>query len=1046
MKKVLALVLVAAMLLSCMVVGLSAARVVTAETTTNKVWTFPAGNSYNPVAINQSGTFDVAMDIRVDDAAGKLTGWSGLAVGPYVGPDGVGIDNADIAMAIEVGTWYNVQWNVTENGTAIYVNGEHVGTIGEYIGTYSDGSAFWTWDKITIDNFKAGSFFDDMEGAGIGGQGMQITEETTTYKNENVMKGVDKIWTFPAGNSYNPVAVNQYAPFDVSMEIRVDDAAGKLTGWSGLAVGPYVAVGGVGVDGAEFAYDIQQGQWYDVEWKVVDEGTAIYVDGAYVGTSTKQITTYSDGSAFWTWDKISIDDLAVGDFFDDMEGSGIGGQGMQLEEEYEGARYDLGKYFWCFPAGNSYNPVMVNESAPFDVELDICIDDAAGKLTGWSGLAVGPYVAVGAIGVDGADFEVDIEQGEWYHVAFINNDGSTEIYLDDAYVGTVDKELTTYSDGSAFWTWDKISIDNLSVGDFFDDMEGSGIGGQGMQLEYDIDIVGEDLFDKIDITAPAAGEALLIESSQDIDATSGYIELSDRFATNKLNNNYIITYDIAYTQTKESAQGAFLEYWTNWNGGTPVRWAVGTVSGGKGEDQILFDWGEATFDNFHEITFEYDMMKANIYVDGVLFYEGNIGLNNFDLGLSLLCMWYGNAIIDNFQLIDGETYEVVADQSDLPTGTGYNRGSGEMRIVNLDTDDFCAENGHTNGWSTVQYDSTCVAEGYVANVCAVCGADNGGYSIPMKAHNWAGYDINRKTDDGLVYTYCKNGGDCTQKYYIELPAADAYTGSIYQYHDFQDDFMNVMENGWGYDNNWVCDNGTFSSKNGVSNYNDHYLPGYVNSNDFSMSWDMAIQGLVPGWDEGSDQGYAPEVYAWIGGASGYAFMIGYNYNDQYLFIRPTNEGAFTPITADYAMVNGEVYNFSVNFKLNLGVDGAPPSGRLSVFVNGEEVLYTTSRSIVAQQFAKSYTSNDHLSFVILRNFHVDMNIDNYTIGSSDFAWNRTYKGDVSGDFVLDADDVLLMRKYLAKVTGDIVTSRADANADGAINAKDQLTIRKALAA
>ena len=43
-------------------------------------------------------------------------------------------------------------------------------------------------------------------------------------------------------------------------------------------------------------------------------------------------------------------------------------------------------------------------------------------------------------------------------------------------------------------------------------------------------------------------------------------------------------------------------------------------------------------------------------------------------------------------------------------------------------------------------------------------------------------------------------------------------------------------------------------------------------------------------------------------------------------------------------------------------------------------------------------------------------------------------------------DVLLMRKYLAKVTADIVTSRADANADGAINAKDQLTIRKALAA
>ena len=1041
MKKVLALVLVAAMLLSCMVVGLSAARVVTAETKTNNVWTFPAGNSYNPVAINQSGKFDVAMDIRVDDAAGKLTGWTDLAVGPYVGPDGVGIDNADIAMEIEVGTWYNVQWNVTDDGTAIYVNGEHVGTIGEYIGTYEDGSAFWTWDKISIDNFKAGSFFNDMENGGIGGQGMLLTEETTTYKNENVTKGIDTVWTFPAGNSYNPVAVNQSAPFDVSMEIRVDDAAGKLTGWTDLAVGPYVAVGGVGIDGAEFAYDIQMGEWYDVEWKVVDGGTAIYVDGEYVGTSSKTITTYTDGSAFWTWDKISIDDLKVGSFFNDMENGGIGGQGFALEEEVEGAHYDLGKYFWAFPAGNSYNPVAVNESAPFDVEMDICIDDAAGKLTGWTDLAVGPYVAVGGIGVDGAEFEADIKAGEWYHVAFINNGNGTDVYLDDVYVGTSSKTITTYSDGSAFWTWDKISIDNLSIGDYFNDMENGGIGGQGLAVEY---VIKEtSIFDKVDITAEPAGEALYIESSWDPSLTSGYIEVP--MPTNNLNNKYIITYDISYVQTKESEETHF-EYWTNWAGGTPVRWSVGTTSGGKDADQILFDWGEATLDNFHEVTMVFNTMDAQIYVDGELFYEGKIGLNNSDLSVSLFCMWYGNAIIDNFQLIDGESFEVVYDQSDLPTGTGYNRGSGVMRHVNLDADDFCAENGHSAGWTTMEKDSTCVAEGNYINTCAVCGEFLANYSIEKKAHNWAGYDINRKTEDGLVYTYCKNGGDCTQKYYVELPAADAYTGHIYQYHDFQDDFMNVMENGWGYDNNWVWEDGTFSSQNGVSNYNEHHLPGYVNSNDFSFSWDMAIQGVYADWAGSTDGGYAPEVYAWIGGASGYAFMIGYNVVDEYIFIRPTNEGAFNPLSVDYKMVQGEVYNFSVNFKLNIPTDGGAPSGRLSVFVNGEEVLYTTSRSIVAQQFAKSYTSDENLGFVILRNFHTDMNIDNYTIASSDFAWNRTYNGDVSGDFVLDADDVLLMRKYLAKVTADIVTSRADANGDGDINAKDQLTIRKALAA
>ncbi len=1040
MKKVLALVLVAAMLLSCMIVGISAARVVTAETTTNKVWTFPAGNSYNPVAVGQSGTFDVSMDIRIDDAAGKLTGWSGLAVGPYVAVGGVGIDGADFAYDIVLGEWYHVEWITDGSNTTIYVDGNEVGTVAKTISTYEDGSAFWTWDKITIDNLKVGSFFDDMEGSGIGGQGMQITEESTSYTNENVSKGVNHYWTFPAGNSYNPVMVGQSGNFDVSMKVRVDDANGKLTGWSGLAYGPYFGPDGVGIDNADIAMAITVGEWYDVAWDYADGATTITVNGEVVGTISEAISTYEDGSAFWTWDKVSIDDLAVGSFFDDMEDGGIGGQGQLLEEEVIIAAHDLGYWYWNFPAGNSYNPVMVGQSGNFDVEMDICIDDAAGKLTGWSGLAVGPYVAVGGIGIDGADFEADIKAGEWYHAAWINNgDGTTDVYLDDAYVGTLNETITTYSDGSAFWTWDKISIDNLSVGSFFDDMENGGIGGQGLAVEYKLE--ERSIFDHVDITAEPAGEALLIESSQDTSLESGYIELGN-MPTNNLNNKYIITYDVAYTHTKTSEE-AHLEYWTNWAGGTPVRWSVGTVSGGKDADQILFDWGEATFDNFHEITMVFNVMDAQIYVDGELFYEGKIGLNNSDLSLSIICMWYGNAIIDNFQLIDGETYEVVADQSDLPTGEGYNRGSGEMRIVNLDAEDFCAENGHTNGWSTMQYDSTCVAEGYVANACAVCGADNGGYSIPMKAHDWAGYDINRKTEDGLVYTYCKNGGDCTQKYYVELPAADAYTGSIYQFHDFQDEFINKMSGGWG-GNNWVIEDGTLSSENGVSNYNQHDIGYYVNSNDFSMSWDMAIQGTFEAGE--GDSGYAPEIYAWIGGASGYAFMIGYNYNDQYLFIRPTNEGAFTPITVDYAMVNGEVYNFSVNFKLNLGVDGAAPSGRLSVFVNGEEVLYTTSRSIVAQQFAKSYTSNENLGFVILRNFHIDANIDNYTIGSSDFAWNRTYKGDVTGDFILDADDVLAMRKYLAKVTGDIVTSRADANGDGVINAKDQLTIRKTLAA
>jgi len=1048
MKRIIALLLILSMLLCSMTYIASAKRVVTERVSKNNVWVFPAGQTYNPVNIRQSGRFDVAMDIRLDDPNSSLKGWAGIAVGPYVGPDGVGVDNSDFPMAIEVGTWYSIQWNVTDDGTAIYVDDEYVGTVSEYISTYSDGTAFWMWDKISIDNFRAGTFFDDMESGGIGGQGILVTEENTTYYNENVSYEPNIYWCFPEGNQYAPIPVgNPGSTFDVKMDIRLDnDDSGIYSGW-GLCPWPNITKSAVGVSESTIPYDFELGTWYNVEWKAGEGSTTILIDGKEIGTVNGNVGLY-DNYTYWLWKTVSIDNISVGSFFEDVEDGEIPeiAQGIPLEEEIEGNRYDLGKYYWCFPAGNSYNPISVNQHGHFNVEMDIRIDDVNGSLKGWAGLAVGPYIGVGGIGIDDPDFAADIVVGEWYHVAYINNgDGTTDIYFDDKYIGTVNEVITTYADGSAFWMWDKISIDNLSIGSYFNDMEDGGVGGQGCQMVYE-PVRYVNKFDFIDISEPAGGEALLIESSWDSSETSGYIELP--MPTNQFENKYIITYDIAYVQTKESDQGAFLEYWTNWNGGTPVRWAVGTVSGGKGEDQILFDWGEATLDNFHEITFEYDTMKANIYVDGVLFYEGQIGLNNCDLSLSLFCMWYGDAIIDNFQLIDGETYEVVADQSDLPTGTGYNRGSGEMRIVNLDCEDFCAENGCTNGWTYMEYDSTCVDPGSYVTYCAVCGEVISRHEIELKNHDWARYDIDRRTEDGLVYTYCRNGGNCTEKRYVQLPYESTYTGSIYEYHDFSDDFINVMPGGWG-GSNWVITDGMLSSENTVSNYNQYDIYRYVNSNDFSVSADMIINGT---YDDPELDGYKPEVYFWIGGVSGYAFQIGYNVIDKYVFIRPTNEGAFPPFIVEYEMVNGEKYNFSVNFKLNVSTDGAPPSGRLSVFINGEEIIYTTSRSIVAQQFAKSYTDNLTVDFIIFRNFKTYMCMDNYTIASSDFRWNENSEielipGDVNGDSILDADDILLARKYVLGEIDEraIIITNADMNGDIKVNSKDIYLMRRSIA-
>ena len=84
-----------------------------------------------------------------------------------------------------------------------------------------------------------------------------------------------------------------------------------------------------------------------------------------------------------------------------------------------------------------------------------------------------------------------------------------------------------------------------------------------------------------------------------------------------------------------------------------------------------------------------------------------------------------------------------------------------------------------------------------------------------------------------------------------------------------------------------------------------------------------------------------------------------------------------------------------------------------------------------------------------QDFGINFDVEAMAFGSSDFAYtNRVYNGDVDGDYALTAADALLMRKYLARVIDidALVQSRADANLDGAVNAKDQLVIRKAIAA
>ena len=76
-----------------------------------KYWTFPAGNSYNPVNVGSQSDFDVEMDIKLDDAAARLFGWKNVCYGPVFTANGVGVGEdgtADIAGTYEVGAWLSL--------------------------------------------------------------------------------------------------------------------------------------------------------------------------------------------------------------------------------------------------------------------------------------------------------------------------------------------------------------------------------------------------------------------------------------------------------------------------------------------------------------------------------------------------------------------------------------------------------------------------------------------------------------------------------------------------------------------------------------------------------------------------------------------------------------------------------------------------------------------------------------------------------------------------------------------------------------------------
>ena len=1102
MKKVLALVLTLAMLLSCMIVGLSAARVVTETKTENHYWTFTEGNSWHPVKFNNPSS-TVEMDIRLDAANSTLACFN-QSNAPSMGTSYIGLRDNTIKIdhSFDVGKWYHVKYVSANGSTEIFVDGASIGSVNAEM-TYSgdDNNLFyWNTVLVSMDNVSVGGQVFDFEGDYSAWntestQGQIVLEENVTYANENVysVPTGSKYWHFDADNAYAYVPNFPVGPKDgyttFTFKVRFNDATSETRSYNDGSVVISPSKIGFGGKTVEISPALSLNEWHEISFNCYNFNSASFykIDGGEASANNNDGIIPAVLTSGWVGGAILVDfdDIVVksssdgatyetiySEDFEDGAWSGYEGNGASAQDTKE-ERVDLGLNYWTFTDGNSWHPVKFNNPSS-TVEMDIRLDAANSTLACFN-QSNAPSMGTSYIGLRDNTIKIDhsFDVGKWYHVKYVSANGSTEIFVDGASIGSVNAEMTYSGDDNNLFYWNTVlvSMDNVSVGGQVFDFEGdysawNTESTQGQLAKYEIKV--DSIFDHFETMTPG-GEAYVLES------TPEYGKSVNTYVSNEnikipASNNFIMNFDLALLPVNDHSDGACFEIWTNksTSGVDLMRWKVGTTfygtETGNTKDYVQYNWGATTKDNFHNITFvmkkDYDV--AQIYIDKELVYTGR-PYNAWE-GMCLMMAWNANVIIDNLQVMDLKYNPIEA---------GFN-GVDAFRTINLDAEDFCAANGHLNGFLTRTAEPKCYAEGTDTIVCAVCGEVKTTLPVAKVAHNWGKYDINRKTEDGLVYAACSNEG-CTERRYTSLPAAGTYAGTLYEYYDMSDDMILVVDNDWT-DEFWTVADGTLKfEENKGKNYNQFDLVDTVPANNWSWNMDIVYRGMVYDKDaegDGSDKnpGYGHVLYFWIGGSNTIGIRIGYNADEHKLYVvdgnpsinptrkNPFPDGNFKAKTADFTMVEGEEYNFAVT--MTYYNEGYPDDESqmdkwdacLRLYVNGEVKLEFSMAQDGTDAFFNIPYASDHASYLdtaILRDFGVGFDMNTMAFGSADFAYtNRVYNGDVDGDYAITAADALLMRKYLARVIdlSALVSSRADANGDGVINAKDQLVIRKAIVA
>lgn len=1078
MKKILAIVLTLAMLLSMVAVGTSAAtrEVTQDEGTENHYWMFQSGNSWHPVKFTDPSQ-TVELDIRLDDATSELTNYS-QSNAPSLSATAIGLgeNNPSVAYNFTVGTWYTVKWVSAGGSTEIFVNGESVGTVSAEI-TYLSGDQFyWKTVLVSMDNVKVGSQTFDFEGDYSAWntestQGKLMVIETPGAVHNNLVYSYDVVKSEKKAYSHNiadgndgqymyitDVPTTSKAFARVSFDVFFTKEGSTLFGPDYLS-GNKIGVTPAGVGTLTLATPMTLNTWHHVsiESYIGNNASFVKVDGGDASATnndgiisavfnsnticcagkwaavTNIVFEESDDAANYT--TVATEDFSDGTWND--FGSAASGNGVVttiVEKGEETVKQDLGLKYWHFQAGNTYAPVSVGNVSNYDVEMDICLDEASSGLFNQFNLGQYPMISTTQIGVgDSARLNYTINPGTWYHVKWdALENGTTDIYVDGVKIGNVGAVCSHY-DGLQYVSWTLISIDNLKIAgvstDFEDGKAHQG-GGQGQSMEYVL--MSETIFDKIP-TPEVTGDAVALSSP--FDGTLTNYEISSMKAEGK---NMILDFNLKLLpQTNEriaDSQGNhWFEFWLD--SACQNRVCIGTEAVGvqrKGtNDWTAFDFGANTW---HRVTIEVlgSYNTVRIYVDTTLVYEGTCGDVDWLDGRYLIGNVYNvTALVNNYNVYANKTYQKFnTDFSDVDNDAGE-------CVVN--SADPCSKI-HFPGNTVNTTPETCYSTGIDTTTCALCDHTEE-HVIATYAHNWSSYDINSKTEDGLVYNYCRNSNGCTARHYTTIPAN--YSGTLYQYYDMSDDFVLNCNSGWSSDYWTVADGKLKFTEAKNTNYNEFDLNREIATNNWAWFMDVTFNGT---FDTNDTKNYGHVAYFWFGGTDRIMVQAGYDFDNGCFFIRP-NETKGTPFkakTAAYALEYGKQYNFGLTFEY----DTDEFTCSMKLWLDNQVVLELSDVDDEEILFNVEY-SGSTFSKNIWRVFGVEHDIDNMAIGTADFSTFSSVLGDVDGDWTLSAADAVVYRRYFSAQPDAIDLAKvavADMNNDGAVNAKDLLALRITLAA